>query len=223
MSIFEQLQIEEALLRGKTDNFCLINYGSTPSIVMGISGDPNSLIDRNTFNLNPIPVIRRFSGGGTVVVDQNTFFVTFIMNKKSLPIAPYPEPLLKWSEEFYQSAWKIPGFSLRENDYVIYNQKCGGNAQYIQKDRWVHHTSFLWNFSKDKMDYLTVPPKQPLYRQQRSHTEFLCSLNTYFQSPRIMVEPLKQELVKRFCVQEYPFPVHSFKTERQTTKEIFFS
>jgi len=27
-----------------------------------------------------IPVMRRYTGGGTVVVDENTAFVTFIMN-----------------------------------------------------------------------------------------------------------------------------------------------
>ena len=47
-------------------------------------------------------------------------------------------------------------FCLREHDYVINDRKIGGNAQTITKDRFVHHTSFLWNFDAKKMSYLKV-------------------------------------------------------------------
>lgn len=72
-------------------------------------------------------------------------------------------------------------FKLREHDYVFGDKKVqqsrrnnttyytlltrvisprltqfGGNAQSITKDRWVHHTSFLWDFDPANMDYLTV-------------------------------------------------------------------
>jgi len=45
---------------------------------------------------------------------------------------------------------------LRENDYVLGPRKMGGNAQSIIKNRWVHHTSFLWDFDVLKMRYLKV-------------------------------------------------------------------
>ena len=39
LPILKQLQIEEALLRATSDNWCLLNNGSSqPAIVMGISG-----------------------------------------------------------------------------------------------------------------------------------------------------------------------------------------
>lgn len=39
MSILDQLHLEERLLRTSSDNWCLINDGTTsPSIVMGLSG-----------------------------------------------------------------------------------------------------------------------------------------------------------------------------------------
>ena len=47
-------------------------------------------------------------------------------------------------------------FSLREHDYVIDDRKIGGNAQTITKNRWVHHTSFLWRFNPSNMLYLQV-------------------------------------------------------------------
>jgi len=47
-------------------------------------------------------------------------------------------------------------FSLRDHDYVIDDRKIGGNAQTITKERFVHHTSFLWNYDAKKMGYLKV-------------------------------------------------------------------
>lgn len=88
--IYEQLLLEEALLRGDTRNFCIINQGSTPAIVMGISGKKEELINQETAARDNIPLIKRFSGGGTVIVDENTLFVTFICQKQLHDFAPYP-------------------------------------------------------------------------------------------------------------------------------------
>jgi lipoate---protein ligase len=183
--ILEQLRLEEALLRTSHENWCLINSGSSPAIVMGISGKLDELLNKQLVLQDHIPVIKRFSGGGTVYVDSHTVFATLICNQETFGIPLQPKPLLKWSESYYSSVF--PNFSLRENDYVWGDRKFGGNAQYIQKNRWLLHTSFLWNFSANKMSYLLLPKKRPEYRQNRSHTDFLCSLHTLF--------PKKEELI----------------------------
>jgi len=184
--ILEQLQLEEALLRTEEGSFCIINQGSPSAIVMGISGRPEQLIDLDKVKANPIPLIRRFSGGGTVVIDENTLFISFIIDKKDLNLPPFPEPILRWSADLYQRSWQIPDFHLRENDYVIGDKKCGGNAQYLKKDRWVHHTSFLWDFNTENMNFLTMPTKRPLYRENRTHIDFLCKLKDYVLEPEIL-------------------------------------
>ena len=68
VSIFDQLKMEEYLLRDTTDNYCIINQGSPPSIVMGISGVVGDLVYEKKLEEAKIPLIKRFSGGGTVVV-----------------------------------------------------------------------------------------------------------------------------------------------------------
>lgn len=108
--IFRQLQIEEALLRTSDENFCIINEGTPPAIVMGISGKLNELVHEERHSKNPIPIIKRFSGGGTVVVDTDTIFVSFLFQKDFHDFAPYPEPIMKWTEGFYQKAFDMPDF-----------------------------------------------------------------------------------------------------------------
>lgn len=212
--IFEQLQLEEALLRGEDKNYCLVNEGSPRAIVMGISGKPEELLNLETVRQEEIPVIKRFSGGGTVIVDENTLFVTLIMNQKDVPIDPFPEPILAWSAHLYSGAWAIPGFALRENDYCIGEKKCGGNAQYIKKGRWLHHTSFLLDFSPQNMNHLQLPTRKPKYRGNRSHSEFLIGLNKVYEGN--LIQLLREELVKRFYISEAgPFP-SPFSTRSST-------
>ena len=59
-------------------------------------------------------------------------------------------------------------------------RKFGGNAQSIVRGRWLHHTSFLWDFSAERMRLLRHPPRAPAYRAGRPHGEFVCALREIF-------------------------------------------
>jgi len=190
-SIYDQLLLEEHLLREDTRNFCLINIGSSPAIVMGISGKADALVHLDQLP-HSIPILRRFSGGGTVIVDENTVFVTFICNKADHDFQAYPEPILRWAESMLAPATE--GLKLRENDFVIGEKKCGGNALYIKKDRWLIHTSFLWNYDPRRMGLLKHPAKIPKYREGRSHEEFVCRLSDHLETRENWIDGLKKSL-----------------------------
>ncbi|MCC5832574.1 MAG: lipoate--protein ligase family protein [Chlamydiales bacterium] len=194
--ILEQLRIEEALLRADKENWCLINTGAPPAIVMGISGKPHLLLDLEKVRRDRIPVVKRFSGGGTVYIDPHTVFVTLICNVDDVEVAPQPKPILEWSEKLYQPLFK--GFKARENDYVLGEKKFGGNAQYIQKGRWLHHTSFLWDFEREKMDYLLLPARRPKYRMDRTHADFLCTLRPQYATKENFIEALLDRMKEHF-------------------------
>lgn len=211
ISIFDQLILEEYLLRQDDKNFCLLNVGSPPAIVMGISGKHQELIDSNKVSLSTNPVIKRFSGGGTVFIDEDTLFISFICNKNQLSGPAYPERIMKWSESIYQKAFEIPGFELKENDFVIGNLKCGGNAQYITKDRFVQHTSFLWNFCPKKMECLLHPRKTPSYRQKRTHKDFLCTLKEHLPTKETLFEKMKLYLEENHEVVHQPYILPKIK------------
>ena len=200
--IQKQLDLEEKLLREETQNFCVVNRNPGRAIIMGISGKNESLLHLDLVKRDSIPVIRRFSGGGTVILDESSLMISFIFAKKEIDVTPFPEPILRWSAELYADAWKIPGFSLKENDYVIDDKKCGGNAQYIKKDRWLHHTSFLWDYKNENMQYLKLPEKRPKYREDRSHDDFLCRLKNYHSSQIDLICSLKEFLSKKFCLSQ---------------------
>ena len=216
--IFTQLQLEEELLRTDDRNFCIINQGSPKSIVMGVSGEIAALINTEKVKQETIPIIKRFSGGGTVIVDQNTLFITFIIQKKDLAIPSFPEPIMRWSADLYASAWKIPDFQLRENDYCIGAQKCGGNAQYIRKERWHHHPPVLRDYEEANMAAMLHPARRPAYRRDRAHRDFLCRLKMYGATPEKRLEELRYALLKQFQIDPFDLDCRERKPHRQSTQ-----
>ncbi|HEV8051553.1 MAG TPA: lipoate--protein ligase family protein [Parachlamydiaceae bacterium] len=202
-SIFDQLQLEEALLRADDRNWCILNCGSSPAIVMGISGVQEKLVNICQLTENPVPVIRRFSGGGTVFIDPDTVFATWICNSADTDVSCCPQKIHTWTAEFYKKAFPMLGMHLRENDYVIGERKWGGNAQYLCKNRWLHHTSMLWDYDPKNMKYLLMPAKIPAYRQGREHDEFLCSLKAHFFNRQHVKEVIVDALASRFDVEEF--------------------
>ena len=201
LSIFDQLKLEEALLRVDHRDWCIINRGSSPAIVMGISGQPENLLAKQRFKEAPLPLIRRYSGGGTVVIDEDTLFLSWILNHGSTPAPPFPKEVMRWTTSIVQSMLAPLPITLEESDYVFSNRKCGGNAQYFTKTRFVHHTSFLWNYRKEQMEYLLLPPKMPSYRNQRDHADFLHPLAPYFSSLDGLVEQIISRLQCHFSVE----------------------
>lgn len=193
-SIFEQLLLEEGLLRGTQKNWMVINQGTPErAVVMGLSGKPHSLLDVEAVRRDSIPVIKRFSGGGTVVVDESTIFVTLIGDDEFLreyKTKLYPREIMAWTETFYKRVFTDSDFRLREHDYVFGDKKFGGNAQCITRKRWLHHTSFLHDFKDKNMDYLLLPNSTPEYRAKRSHLDFLCRLNERYPNQNRVVSAI---------------------------------
>ena len=66
---------------------------------------------------HPVPVIKRVSGGGTVIVDHDTVFVTLICMEGAIQGLPlFPRPIASWTEKFYKPVFKDnDGFHLRES------------------------------------------------------------------------------------------------------------
>ncbi|RHY30460.1 hypothetical protein DYB32_004302 [Aphanomyces invadans] len=131
-------------------------------------------------------------------------------------------------------------FALREDDYVFGDRKFAGNAQStvvfrymelswhpigIGKDRWLHHTSFLWDYSPRNMQYLQNPAKQPKYRAHRDHTDFLCKLKDVVSSQDDLFHAFHRELHSHFDVDDVmltPDEVHALTSSehRKSTRWV---
>ena len=180
-SLALNLAAEEYLLRVKEKNekiIYLFFYENFDSIVLGKTLD----IKKEIYEYKNHPnVLRRISGGGSVVhFHGNLNYAVFISLKA------HPELFdVKKSYEFILSAL-ITGL----NDLLFLSQKglsdlslkqrgslrkISGNSQ-SRKMGWIlHHGTFLYHKTNlNKISYfLKHPPKEPQYRNGRSHSEFM--------------------------------------------------
>ena len=128
-----------------------------------------------------MPLIRRFSGGGTVLLGQGCVWATLVGGEEHLPsdvAGRGPRPLMEWTERVWGPVFgRIGDFRLREHDYAFGDLKFGGNAQALSRGRWLHHSSLLWSLDPSRMrQLLKQPARAPEYREGREHGSFLTSL-----------------------------------------------
>lgn len=197
--IERQLRTEEALLRADRANWCLLNEQAPSAIVLGISSKPEQHLNLAKLKQSPMPIFRRYSGGGSVVIDPDTLFVTLIANEACSGVSCRPDLIMQWNGRLYQSLFPH-SYQVQENDFTYQGRKFGGNAQYLTKRRWLHHTSLLWDFQAGMMEYLQHPPKSPAYRNGRAHGDFLCRLKEVCCSPESIFDQIINQLSQQFCI-----------------------
>ena len=156
-----------------------------------------------------------------------------LCNKEEVQGTPlFPRDLMRWSADFYAPVFEavgaMPPFGLVEHDYCLGKRKCGGNAQTISRGRWVHHTSFLWDFSTANMALLRLPDKRPTYRGDRGHDDFLARLSSSLAVTEAdaFLGAVEERLRDLFDVRDAgldeAMAVLQSTTERQTNKVVAY-
>ncbi|KAK2197532.1 bifunctional RNA recognition motif domain/Class II Aminoacyl-tRNA synthetase-Biotinyl protein ligase (BPL) and lipoyl protein ligase (LPL)/Nucleotide-binding alpha-beta plait domain superfamily/RNA-binding domain superfamily [Babesia duncani] len=174
-----------ACLASNHNAYFVVNAHSsdTRAVIMGISGKAKDFI-RNPLDCNrlEISLYNRFTGGGTVVVDENSI-TSSIICPIHLAVNIGPDNISKWA---FDTIYKTCGlfndsFGHMDGDFVVGNGldifKVAGNAQALSQKALVHHSVFMWRQSPMINELLLKPSKAPPYRRNRNHDEFLKSIN----------------------------------------------
>ena len=150
--------------------------------VLGYSGKINSELNLISCQDLCVPVFRRCSGGGTVLQGPgclNYALILRIPDREALKgitetNAFIMQRLKNALEPILGPGIEIQGFS----DLALGTLKFSGNAQYRKRRFLLFHGTFLLRFDISLVEkLLTIPLKQPPYRQNRSHGDFLTNLN----------------------------------------------
>lgn len=150
-------------------------------VVIGYSKRLDSEVDQTACAARHIPILRRCSGGGTVLQGPGCLNYSLI-----LPIEP-DGPLQSVTEanrwimdrnaralsELLDRNVKVQGHT----DLTLDGRKFSGNAQRRKRRCLLFHGTFLLHFNAQLMEaVLRPPPDQPAYRNRRSHADFLTAL-----------------------------------------------
>ncbi|QEH36293.1 putative lipoate-protein ligase A [Aquisphaera giovannonii] len=128
-----------------------------------------------------MPVLRRSSGGGTVLIGPGALNVTVVLPSDAAPGLATVEGAQGYVMGRLAGALSAPGRPVRvlgSGDLTVDGRKVAGSAQRRLRSWFLVHASILYQFDLGRIDrYLKVPLRQPAYREGRSHADFLSNLD----------------------------------------------
>jgi lipoate-protein ligase A len=151
-------------------------------VVVGYANQVATEVDTAACEARGIPVLRRCSGGGTVVQGPGCLNYTLILQITAdgalHNIGVANQFIMRQNRAALESVVSRPVAIRGHTDLAIGERKFSGNAQRRRKRFLLFHGTFLLNFDLALVTkLLPMPSKQPDYREQRAHTEFLTNLN----------------------------------------------
>ena len=208
-SVALDLALDEALLieadagRGQ----CVLRFWEPAdyALVLGASCRLTEDVHVDACRADGVPILRRTSGGGTVVVGPGTLNVSVILPESAAPglsaVDKAHRYVLDWIAESIRQVG-VPVKLEGRGDLVLGDRKCGGSAQRRLKRWFMVHCSILYDFPLERIDrYLAIPRRQPEYRQGRDHRDFLSNLGL----PRsILMEAIRGDRISGPCSSRAP-------------------
>ena len=151
-------------------------------VVVGYSNKVSREVNVAACQEQAIPILRRFTGGGTVLQGPGCVNYTLAVRNE---FAGIPADLthsyrfvlgrhLTAFASYVAEPIEIQGIS----DLVTTGRKFSGNAQHRKRHCSLYHGTILLRFDIAVMEkFLPMPSKEPVYRRGRSHATFLSNLS----------------------------------------------
>ena len=183
-AVAENLALDEALLIEADEGRgpAAVRFWEPPdyAVVLGASRRLRDEVHLEACRADGVPIFRRSSGGGTVLIGPGTLNVTVILPETAGPGLSAVDAAQRHVLDRLAGAVRRlgpPVEVLAHGDLVLADRKCAGSAQRRLKRCFMVHCSILYRFEIDRIGrYLTLPQRQPDYRRARSHDAFLCNL-----------------------------------------------
>src|SRR5262249_27251395 len=142
------------------------------AIVLGAGGRIADDVDEAACAADGVPILRRSSGGGTVLLGPGCLLFSLILRyDRSLPLEAIRSSYTYILERISRSLQGLAPAMAPEgvSDLVSGDRKFSGNSQQRKRLHLLHHGTLLYNFDLRRLErYLRLPPRQPEYRSGRS-------------------------------------------------------
>jgi lipoate-protein ligase A len=152
-------------------------------VVLGRACDEESDVHRDMCQKDGIPVLRRSSGGGTVVQGPGCLNFALVLSRSRhadlLSITRSYEYILKKVTRALEDCGIEAEFR-PVCDLVLPGgeKKFSGHAQRRSRTHILHHGTILYGSDISLVTrYLKMPPKMPEYRRSRSHEDFITNVS----------------------------------------------
>jgi len=148
-------------------------------VVLGHANSIRAEVNFSACQEDRVTVLRRMSGGGAVLQGPGCFNYSLFLNAthRFRTVKEGFRYVLERHKKIVQALTGLEVALEGISDLAIGARKFSGNAQYRKSRAVLIHGTFLLDFDLSLIGrYLQLPSKQPAYRQNRSHLEFLTKL-----------------------------------------------
>jgi len=223
------LAMDEALLQSSEDGAGheVLRFweSSLPFIVLGYGCRAATEADLALAEFRGVPVLRRITGGGTVMQGPGCLNYALVLSAAKEETATIGRAnafimnvMRKALQPLSGQQIRIEGFT----DLTISSRKFSGNSQRRLKKFLLFHGTVLYQFDIGLVDELLPPPlRQPAYRADRAHSSFLVNfsadreaiigaLRGAWKAEDTMVD-VPVTLTQELCLRRYSSPDWNFK------------
>ena len=223
----ENLACDEALLdfceeRGDCEVLRLWQPASY-FVVVGYADSARTEVNLDFCRQNSIPVFRRCSGGGTVLQGPGCLNYSLVLRIDSIAalqsIPGTNDFVLRRHQQSLADLLQAPVEKRGHTDLAIGGLKFSGNAQRRRRNCLLFHGSFLLHLDFELLEKaLPLPSRQPDYRLNRSHSDFLMNLSV---EPHVLKQALVKDWVADEPLQEIPFDRISFLVREKYSRDAW--
>lgn len=183
-------------------------YQNRPTVVIGRNQNTIEEVNLDYVKNHDITVVRRMSGGGAVYHDMGNINFSFVVDyhKEDFnSIERFAKAIVKALSKFGVNA----EFSGR-NDITIEGKKISGNAQYVTKNRILHHGTLLFDSDLSILTkVLNVKPEKIKSKGIKSVKSRVTNIKEYLDET-VTLSEFKEMLLK------FVFEVEGSKLEEFT-------
>lgn len=182
-TLAENLALDEALLHaveaGESPEFLRFWEWPTLAVVLGANGVQAEEVHEATCLSDSVPIMRRSSGGGTVLIGSGCLMYSLVLRYERAAELTQVGGSYQWILERLAKALPLVASVCGTSDLSAAERKFSGNAQQRKSQSLLHHGTLLYAFDLTSVGrYLPLPPRRPAYRGMRTHGEFLMNLPT---------------------------------------------
>ena len=154
----------------------LVWESAHPAVVLPRNGAADAWANLEACAVRDIPILRRDSGGGAVVLGPGCLSVALFLSLDARPALVDVAGSYATLLGAIADTLAIPDVTIRSTDLALGNRKFAGHAQRRLRHTLLHHGTILYGFDLGLIDtLLPEPPRRPAWRGSRRHREFLAN------------------------------------------------
>ena len=151
-----------------------------PIVVVGRGSRVESEVDVETCHRDNVPILRRSSGGTTIVAASGCLMYAVVVSYAGRPhLKAIDQAHAHVLDQLVTSlSSHIAGVHRQgTSDLAVGDLKFSGNALRCRRTHLLYHGTLLYDMDLDLVSrYLKTPPREPEYRDGRAHAEFIRNL-----------------------------------------------